>query len=58
MKFYVITLLIWTVLALSTLWLVVQNESSLIAALVAWTGGVITYRLVEQTYEMYKNRSA
>lgn len=58
MKFYLLTLLIWTVLALATLWLVVQDENSLIAALVAWTGGVITYRLAAQTYEMYQNRSA
>jgi uncharacterized RDD family membrane protein YckC len=57
MRRYIATVVIWVLLALTTLLLVVRDENSLIAALVAWTGGLITYRLGEQSYEMYQNRS-
>lgn len=57
MRLYLLTVVVWVVLALSTLWLVIQNESSLVAALVAWAGGIITYRLGEQTYYALKNRN-
>lgn len=55
MKVYLLTVAVWVALALSTLWLVIAEESSLLAALVAWLGGIITMRLAEQTYDLWKN---
>lgn len=56
MKTWILLAIVWVVLALTTLHLVVMNESSLVAALVAWFGGIITYRLVEQGVALYKIR--
>lgn len=47
----------WFALALSTLLLVIEHEDSLASALVAWAGGVITYRLVELTVQWWKRRN-
>jgi len=41
---------VWVLLALATLALVVQNGTSLTAALVAWCGGVVTYPLAVEVW--------
>lgn len=56
MKSLVVLTVVWVMLALSTLTLVVKNESSLVAALVAWTGGLITYRLAARLISEWNAR--
>lgn len=56
MKAFIALVIVWVVLALSTLYLVVQNESTLTAALVAWTGGVITCLIAEHVTLFVKTR--
>ncbi len=46
-NFYLLCLA-WVILALSTLYLVVENNDALAAAFVAWTGGLITLALYQQ----------
>ena len=58
MKIYLLTVTLWVVLALTTLALVIRDNNSLLAALVAWTGGIFTYRLFEQTVKLYRARKS
>ncbi len=56
MKSLVVFTIAWVVLALSTLYLVVQEDSTIIAALVAWAGGVITHILYVEIRAQYGQR--
>ena len=45
---------VWVALALTTLYLVVQTDNALVAALVAWTGGLLTHALGLQMWQRHR----
>jgi len=46
--------IVWVILALATLSLVVHNDDSLLAAIIAWVGGVLTYPLAVESWRRLK----
>ncbi len=55
MRSYILLCITWSALALITLYLVIEDNSSLFAALVAWCGGIVTYRLVQRGWQLYRS---
>ncbi len=50
---FVSLLVAWVVLALGTLGLVVSTDGALESALVAWTGGLVTFPLAAEARRRY-----
>jgi len=45
---------VWVILALATLGLVIDNGDSLLAAAIAWVGGVLTFPLAVESWRRLK----